>query len=87
MTGLTAELFEEDEGSALFRRASRAGATEGDVATAVARMETGGARARVEARVAELAGEARASLEAIPLAPVGKAMLAGAVDALCEREL
>lgn len=87
MTGLAAELLADEEGAALFARASRAGATEGDVAAAVRRMTAGGARTRVEARVAELAREARAALEETPLAPDGKTLLAGAIAALCEREL
>ncbi len=87
MTGLAAELLADEEGAVLFARAIRPGATDGDVAAAVFRMGSSGARVRVEARVAELAHEARAALEDVPLSPDGRCILRGAVEALCEREL
>jgi hypothetical protein len=50
-------------------------------------MESSGAKARVEARVAELLGEARGALAAMALADTtpAKLWLAGAVRALGER--
>ncbi|MFZ5894392.1 MAG: polyprenyl synthetase family protein [Myxococcota bacterium] len=59
-------------------------AKERDVKSALQVMDTCGARAWVEARVAELAKEARAELGA-GITPEGNALLEGAIAALTER--
>lgn len=57
-----------------------------DLEAVVARMESSGARARVEARVRELCAEANAALAALELpSPAGVSWLRGAVTALGER--
>lgn len=57
-----------------------------DIDALVAAMVSTGARARVEARLAELLAEARAALDAVTFASeTGKRWLAGAVAALGER--
>ena len=71
----------------LGRVLGRHDASDAEVAEVVKAMETSGAKARVEARVAELLAEARAALEAMGLreGSRGKQWLAGAVRALGER--
>jgi geranylgeranyl diphosphate synthase, type I len=71
----------------LARVLGRHDASDAEVAEVVKAMETSGAKARVEARVAELLAEARAALEAmgLPEGSRGKHWLAGAVRALGER--
>jgi geranylgeranyl diphosphate synthase type I len=70
----------------LGRVLGRRDASAADHAAAVAAIEASGARARVEARIAALTGEARAALERTELAPAGRALLERAVVALTERE-
>ena len=71
----------------LARVLGRADASDAEVAEVMAAMESSGARARVEARVAELLAEARAALAAmaLPETSPGRAWLAGAIRALGER--
>jgi geranylgeranyl diphosphate synthase, type I len=63
----------------------RRDASEGDVRAAVGAIEACGARARVEGRLSALVGESRTALAQAALAPVGRALLARAVEALTER--
>ena len=87
-TALVAELRGHAASEAIVARVlGRADASEQDVAEVVRAMETSGAKARVEARVAELLAETRAALEAMALPDdsYGKRWLAGAVRALGER--
>ncbi len=74
-------------GGLLARVLGREDASADEVAEVVRAMEESGARARVEARVAELLAEARASLSAmdLPDTSLAKVWLAGAVRALGER--
>jgi geranylgeranyl diphosphate synthase type I len=71
----------------LARVLGRHDASDAEVAEVVKAMETSGAKARVEARVAELLAEARAALAsmALPAGSRGEQWLAGAVRALGER--
>ncbi len=71
----------------LARVLGRHDASDADVAEVVKAMESSGAKARVEARVAELLAEARAALETmgLPEGSQGKQWLAGAIRALGER--
>jgi geranylgeranyl diphosphate synthase, type I len=71
---------------ALERVLGRGDATENDVTAAVAALSASGARARVEARIAELTDQARKALEAAELGPRGRALLENAMVALTERE-
>jgi geranylgeranyl diphosphate synthase type I len=87
-TALVAEMRGDAAAEALLARLlGREDASAGEVAEVVRVMESCGARARVEARVAELLGEARAELDAMQLPPssVAHAWLSGAVRALGER--
>ena len=87
-TALVAEMRgHAAEGAVLARVLGRVDASDADVAEVVRAMETSGAKARVEARVAELLAEARAALDAmgLPEPSHGKRWLAGAVRALGER--
>lgn len=87
-TALVAEMRGDAKAEALLARVlGRDDASDADVADVVRAMETTGAKARVEARVAELLGEARGALSAMGLADdsPAKAWLAGAVRALGER--
>ncbi|MDB5213823.1 MAG: Octaprenyl diphosphate synthase [Myxococcaceae bacterium] len=87
-TALVAEMRGHAGSEALLSRVlGRVDASDNDVAEVVRAMETSGAKARVEARVAELLAEARAALEtmALPEDSQGKLWLAGAVRALGER--
>lgn len=82
-TALVAELGPSD---ALDRVLGRADASHDELETVVRQMETSGAKARVEARLAELLAEARRALDAIDLPNEGgKEMLRGAIAALGER--
>ena len=71
----------------LARVLGRRDASDAEVAEVVKAMESSGAKARVEARVAELLAEARVALEAmeLPEGSRGKLWLAGAIRALGER--
>jgi geranylgeranyl diphosphate synthase type I len=87
-TALVAEMRADAASEPLLARVlGNAAASDRDVAEVVRAMETSGAKARVEARVAELLAEARAALESMELAQGsrGKSWLAGAVRALGER--
>ncbi|MBX3188247.1 MAG: polyprenyl synthetase family protein [Labilithrix sp.] len=87
-TALVAEMRGDARCEALLSRTlGNAAATDADVAEIVAAMETSGAKARVEARVAELLAEARVALGALGLADESpaKAWLEGAISALGER--
>ena len=87
-TALVAEMRGDASAEALLSRVlGREDASDADVAEVIRAMETTGAKARVEARVAELLVEARAALAAmaLPEASRGRVWLAGAVRALGER--
>jgi geranylgeranyl diphosphate synthase type I len=87
-TALVAEMRGHAASEALLSRVlGREDASAHDVAEVVRAMETSGAKARVEARVAELLAETRAALEAMALPDdsPGTRWLAGAVRALGER--
>jgi len=87
-TALIVEMRGHAGSEALLGRVlGRHDASDAEVAEVVKAMESSGAKARVEARVAELLAEARAALEAmaLPEASRGKQWLAGAVRALGER--
>jgi geranylgeranyl diphosphate synthase type I len=87
-TAMVVEMRGDAASEALLARVlGRNDASDRDVAEVVRAMETSGAKARVEARVAELLAEARAALAAMDLADDsrGKQWLAGAVRALGER--
>ncbi len=70
---------------ALGRVLGRRGASDDDVREAVARMEGCGARARIEARIAELTRQSRSALARAALSPAGRDLLEPAIDALTER--
>ena len=85
-TALVAELRADGPSKELLARAlGKADASEEDLAAIVARMEASGARARVEARVEELLGEARDALAALRVEGVAGPALEGAVGALGQR--
>ena len=71
----------------LSRVLGREDASDAEVAEVIHAMETRGAKARVESRLAELLAEARAALAAmaLPESSLGGVWLAGAVRALGER--
>jgi len=64
----------------------RADATERELAAAIAAVSASGARARVEARIADLTHQARTALDRAELVPAGRVLLESAVVALTERE-
>ena len=82
-TALAVEIEKDPEARALAARIASESARDEDVAALVALLEQRGARARVEARVEALVREAENELAA---APVQRAALAGAMDALSSRE-
>lgn len=87
-TALVAELHGDAPAEALLARVlGREDASDKDIAEVVRAMETSGAKARVEARLAELLAETRAALDAmkLPDSSLGKGWLEGAVRALGER--
>lgn len=87
-TALVAEMRGDAAAQALLARVlGREDASAEEIAEVVRAMETSGAKARVEARVAELLAEARAALETmdLPASSLGRGWLAGAVRALGER--
>jgi geranylgeranyl diphosphate synthase type I len=87
-TALVVEMRGDARAEALLARVlGREDASDADVAEVIRAMVTTGAKARVEARLAELLAEARAALVAmaLPDESPGRAWLAGAVRALGER--
>lgn len=87
-TAIVAEMRGDAAAEALLSRVlGREDASEQEIAEVVRAMVSSGAKARVEARVAELLAEARAALDAmaLPEASLGRRWLAGAVRALGER--
>jgi geranylgeranyl diphosphate synthase type I len=87
-TALVVEMRGDAAAEALLARVlGRADASDREVEDVVRAMETSGAKARVEARVAELLAETRSALESmgLPEGSDGKRWLAGAVRALGER--
>jgi geranylgeranyl diphosphate synthase type I len=70
---------------ALDRVLGRRSASDAQVGEALARIEACGALGRIEARIVELTGEARAALAHAALAPGGRALLESSVGALTER--
>jgi geranylgeranyl diphosphate synthase type I len=86
-TALVAELAADVEAAPLMTRVlGVANATDADVAALVARMESSGARARVDARLRQLLAAAEHELASAPLGSLGKVWLQGAVKALGERD-
>jgi geranylgeranyl diphosphate synthase type I len=86
-TALVAALADDAEAQPLLKRVlGVAEASDADVAAVVTRMETSGARARVEARLRELLAAAERELASAPLGALGKGWLHGAVRALGERD-
>jgi geranylgeranyl diphosphate synthase type I len=63
----------------------RADASDEDLRSAIASLEASGARARVEARIDELARESRVALEGVSLTSEGRILLASAAEALTQR--
>jgi len=87
-TALVSEMRGDAKAESLLARVlGHDGASDADVAEVVGAMVSTGAKARVEARVAELLGEARGALAAMNLASdsPAKLWLGGAVRALGER--
>jgi geranylgeranyl diphosphate synthase type I len=72
---------------ALDRVLGRRDASDRDLREAVARIEVSGARARIEARIAELTREARAALDRAGLSPAGRALLEPTIESLTERRV
>ena len=86
-TALIAELGGDPGSSAILARVhGKRDASEADVERLTARLESTGAKARVEARLACLLEEAETHLHRARLAPSGAAVLRGAILALGERE-
>ncbi len=87
-TSLVAEMRGDAKAEALLAHVlGREDASDAEVNEVIRAMETTGAKARVEARVAELLAEARAALAsmALPETSPGRIWLAGAIRALGER--
>jgi len=86
-TALVVEAMRDTAARRLLDRVlGHADADEGEVRAAIDRMRACGARQRVEARIGELAGAARAALEGVSLAPAGRGRLERAAVALTERQ-
>jgi geranylgeranyl diphosphate synthase type I len=86
-TALVVELEKERGARSLVERAlGVADASDADVDALVKGMIESGAKRRVEERLRELLGAAEAAIAAAPFTARGKALLAGAVQALGERE-
>ena len=85
-TALVVEISGDPEVQALLSRVSGANHEDDDVQALAMHIERSGARARVEARLAALALEAEAALDAVEMNPRGQALLAAAAKALVERE-
>jgi geranylgeranyl diphosphate synthase type I len=86
-TALVIEALADARASeALERVLGRPEATERDHAAAVAALTASGARARVEARIADRTQQARAALGRAELTSAARALLESAVAALTERE-
>ncbi len=87
-TALVAELESDRHASQLLPRVLGVGdAPDEEVDALLRRMIDSGAKARVEARLEALLAEARAGVERLSIRPDGKALLAGAIDALAGREV
>ncbi len=85
-TALVVDALRDPRGAAALGRVlGRRDATHDEVRAAVGLIETCGARARIEARIGELAHLSRAALERAALAAGGRALLERAIDALTER--
>jgi geranylgeranyl diphosphate synthase type I len=86
-TALVVEAARDPRAAAALERVlGRADAGDAEVAEATAALEASGARARVEARITTLVGEARAALDRAGLAGDSRALLDRAADALTTRE-
>jgi geranylgeranyl diphosphate synthase type I len=86
-TAIVAEAMADREAKRLIPRVLGVeDADDAEVAALVERIVTSGARARVEARVTELAREAASALAAVELTDDARSVLRGAVDALVTRE-
>ena len=85
-TALVVEALRDGRAAdALDRVLGHRGASDADVREAVARIAACGALARIEERIAELTGAARAALAHADLAPGDRALLEPTIDALTER--
>ncbi len=86
-TALVVEALADAEAArALERVLGRRDANDQEHAAAIAAVESSGARARVEGRIAVLTREARAALEGAELRSGARALLESAIVALTERE-
>jgi len=86
-TALVAELEGDRAARALLPRVLGVeDAPDEEIDALIARMVDGGAKARVEARIAALLDASRAQIEALAISSEGKALLFGAIDALGARE-
>jgi len=87
-TALIAELESDRHAAQLLPRVlGVVDAPDEEVDALLRRMVDSGAKARVEARVTELLGQARGGIERLPLRAEGRALLLGAVDVLGGREV
>jgi geranylgeranyl diphosphate synthase, type I len=85
-TALVVEALRDGSAAAALDRVlGRRGASDADVREAVARIAGCGALGRIEARIAELAADARSALVGTGLAPGDRALLEPTIDALTER--
>jgi len=85
-TALVAELADDREAQRLLPRVLGVeDAPDEEVDALVDRMVRGGAKARVEARLAALTAEARTRIERLSLGAEGKSLLMGAIEALSAR--
>jgi geranylgeranyl diphosphate synthase type I len=72
--------------AALDRVFGRADATEGDIRDAMRMLEATGVRGRVETRLEALLASALGALEAAPIAPIGRTLLAGLARKIARRD-
>lgn len=87
-TALVEELSKDEAGAALLAPVfGRADASSSDVEAVVRAMETAGAKARVESRIAELSSEARCAVDALAqeASPSAVAVLRSAIDVFGDR--
>jgi geranylgeranyl diphosphate synthase type I len=86
-TALVAELEDDRAAQQILPRVLGVeDAPDEEVDAVIARMIASGAKARVEARIDELATTSRARIEALALVREGNALLVSAIDALVRRE-
>lgn len=86
-TALIVDAMRDPRAAALLSHVlGRADASAGDIAAAIASLETSGARAHVEERIATLIRESRAALDRANLTMYGLTLLTQAVVVLTERD-